>query len=70
MRIVLSVLGGVALGFTAAHFINKTEKGREFFARVNGVIDGFTEAVKDGYDARTQELIDAIDRGEADARRR
>lgn len=62
MRSVLLILGGVALGFAAAHLVNSTERGREFFAGVNARIDAVTQAVRDGYDQRTSELITAIER--------
>lgn len=57
------VVVGVGLGFVAAHLINSTERGRAFFADVNARLDGFTGAVRDGYDARTRELVHAIDQG-------
>lgn len=72
MRALLFVGGlaaGVAAGFVAAHLINSTEGGRRFFADVNERIDGFTGAVRDGYDARTQQLVAAIERGDHDAHR-
>lgn len=62
MRTVLLIVGGIAIGFAAAHLVNKTERGRAFFDDVNGRVDAFTGAVRDGYDARTSELVAAIDR--------
>ena len=66
MRTFALIAGGVALGtavgFVAAHLVNSTERGRAFFASVNARLDHFTEAVRDGYDARTTELLAAIDR--------
>lgn len=62
MKSVLLIVGGVAVGFVAAHLINSTESGRAFFGRINDRVDAFTGAVRDGYDARTTELISAIDK--------
>ncbi|GGA57492.1 hypothetical protein GCM10011490_04090 [Pseudoclavibacter endophyticus] len=62
MKSALFLIGGVALGFAAAHIINSTERGRAVFGRVNERVDEFVGAVKDGYNARTDELLDAIDR--------
>jgi len=61
MRNVLLIVAGVAAGFALAHLVNSTEPGRRFFAQVNERVDSFGEAVRDGYRARTETLIDAID---------
>jgi hypothetical protein len=47
---------GVVAGFAAAHQINKTEPGREFFAAVNAKARAFGEAIADGYHERDAEL--------------
>lgn len=61
MRTALLIVTGVAIGFVAAHLVNSTESGRAFFGRVNERVDAFGEAVRDGYRARTEELVAAID---------
>ena len=44
------------LGFFAAHQINQTEAGREFFADVNAKTRDFTDALVTGYKQREAEL--------------
>lgn len=61
-RTILAVTGGVAAGFVLAHLVNSTAAGRSFFEGVNGRLDAFGEAVREGYEARTQQLREAIDR--------
>jgi hypothetical protein len=53
---------GVAAGFAAAHQINRTEPGREFFAGVNAKAKAFGEAIAEGYHERDAELRAAADR--------
>ncbi|KAB1657864.1 hypothetical protein F8O01_07940 [Pseudoclavibacter chungangensis] len=62
VRGTLLVIGGVAAGFALAHLVNSTERGGAAFADLNAKIDAFREAVRDGYDARTQELLAAVER--------
>lgn len=61
MKHVLSIAGGVVLGFAAAHLVNATPRGRAFFESVNERLAGFREAVGEGYEARTEQLMRAID---------
>ncbi|MEY4102338.1 MAG: hypothetical protein RIR88_472 [Actinomycetota bacterium] len=56
MKQLFWVIVGVALGFFAAHKINQTEQGREFFARVDSKTRDITDAVVEGYKAREAEL--------------
>ncbi|GAB3294108.1 MULTISPECIES: Na+ dependent nucleoside transporter N-terminal domain-containing protein [Pseudoclavibacter] len=60
MRTALSIIGGIAAGFALAHLVNSTPAGRRFFSGVNERVDEFTEAVAEGYRARTQDLTAAI----------
>ena len=43
------LLGGVALGFVAAHFVNSTTSGRRFFDRLNRGMSEFGRAFAAGY---------------------
>jgi hypothetical protein len=56
MKQLFWVIVGVALGFVAAHKINQTEQGREFFATVDAKTRDLTDAVVEGYKAREAEL--------------
>jgi hypothetical protein len=47
---------GVAIGIFAARRLEETEKGKTFFDSVDARGREFTEAVKDGYQARDREL--------------
>lgn len=57
------VVGGIAIGFVAAHFVNSTEQGRQFFVRVSSRVDEVKDAVKQGYEARTEAIRAAIENG-------
>lgn len=56
MKSILWFAAGVAAGFVAAHQINKTEPGREFFAGVNAKARAFGQAIAEGYHERDAEL--------------
>lgn len=49
MRKLMWLLSGVALGFVAAHFVNRTPEGRRFFDRLNRGVDEFGRAFAAGY---------------------
>lgn len=61
IRSAALVGGGIVAGFTLAHFINSTEKGREFFGQVNERLDEVKGAVQQGYRARTDAIYAALD---------
>lgn len=56
MKKLLFLAVGVAIGVLAARRIEETEKGKAFFDNVDARGREFTEAVKDGYQARDREL--------------
>lgn len=60
------VAGGIVAGFALAHFANRTERGREVFAQINSFVDDFTDAVAQGYEARTEAIYAAIATNETD----
>jgi hypothetical protein len=64
VRSVALVVGGVAAGFALAHFMNSTPRGRAAFAAVNEFTADFTEAVKQGYEARTEAIYATIEANE------
>ncbi|MDJ1371053.1 hypothetical protein [Gulosibacter molinativorax] len=64
LRSAALVGGGIVAGFTLAHFVNSTEKGREFFGQVNARIDDVKEAVQQGYRARTEAIYAAIEKNQ------
>lgn len=49
MRALKWLLGGVVLGFVAAHFVNQNPEGRRFFERVNRGVEEFGRAFAAGY---------------------
>lgn len=49
MRRLKWLLGGVVLGFVAAHFVNQSPEGRRFFERVNQGAREFNDALQEGY---------------------
>lgn len=61
IRSVALVGGGIVAGFTIAHFVNSTEKGREFFGQVNERLDDVKAAVEQGYRARTEAIYAALE---------
>jgi hypothetical protein len=44
-----AALLGVIAGFALAHVVNRTPKGREFFARVVATVHSFTRGFKSAY---------------------
>lgn len=44
-----TALLGVIAGFALAHFANRTDEGRLFFARARMTIDSFTEGFSDTF---------------------
>ncbi|BDZ63088.1 hypothetical protein [Agromyces mangrovi Wang et al. 2018] len=61
MKSILWFTVGVAAGFVAAHQVNKTQQGQEFFATVDARAKEFGKAVADGYHARESELRAMVD---------
>ncbi|MBX3093267.1 MAG: hypothetical protein KF680_01805 [Cryobacterium sp.] len=51
---------GVIGGFVAAHQLNKTPQGRQFFSDVDSKAREFGSAVVEGYKAREAELRAAV----------
>ena len=47
---------GVAAGFVAAHQVNQTAQGREFFSSVDAKARAFGKAIAEGYHERDAEL--------------
>jgi hypothetical protein len=47
---------GVAAGFVAAHQLNQTQQGREFFSSVDAKARAFGKAIAEGYHERDAEL--------------
>jgi len=60
MKSFLWLLIGVAIGFTVAHQVNETKKGREFFTNLDQKARDFGEAISDGYREREAEIRSAI----------
>ena len=56
MKKLLFLAIGVVIGVFAARRIEETEKGKAFLDNVDARGREFTEAVKDGYQARDREL--------------
>ena len=56
MKKLLFLAIGVVIGVFAARRIEETEKGKAFFDDVDSRSREFTNAVKDGYQARDREL--------------
>ncbi|GAA1611090.1 hypothetical protein [Leucobacter chromiireducens] len=55
MRKLMLLLGGVVLGFVAAHFVNQSPEGRRFFDRVNRGMSEFSRAFASGYESEADE---------------
>ncbi len=56
MKSALLLLGGVVLGFAAAHAVNRTPAGSQFLAGVDTRIEGFREAAVEGFRQRNAEV--------------
>lgn len=61
MRNLLWLVAGIGAGFVVAHEINKTQRGKEFFADLDLKLREFSETVADAYKEREAELRDKID---------
>ncbi|WP_353810050.1 ATPase [Agromyces sp. SYSU T00194] len=68
MKNILWFTVGVAAGFVAAHQVNKTQQGQQFFATVDARAKEFGKAVADGYHAREAELRAMVDEVVASAK--
>ncbi|WP_188742386.1 hypothetical protein [Agromyces bauzanensis] len=62
MKSMLWFAVGVATGFVAAHQLNQTKQGREFFSSIDAKARAFGKAIAEGYHERDAEL-----RAEGDA---
>ena len=60
MKKFVWLLVGVAVGFVAAHEVNQTKQGKQFFSDLDLKAREFGEAISDGYRQREAELRDAI----------
>ena len=58
---LLVLVMGIAVGFVVAHKVNKTQRGREFFADVDARMREFTDTVAEAYREREAELRSTID---------
>lgn len=56
MKKLLFLAVGVVVGVLAARKLEETEKGKRFFDTVDSRAREFSDAVKDGYQARDREL--------------
>ncbi|SEC22100.1 hypothetical protein SAMN04489806_2894 [Paramicrobacterium humi] len=61
MKNLLVLVTGIAVGFVVAHKVNKTQRGREFFAEVDARMREFTDTVAEAYREREAELRSTID---------
>jgi hypothetical protein len=61
MKNLLWLVAGIGAGFVVAHEINKTQRGKEFFADLDLKLREFSETVADAYKEREAELRDKID---------
>jgi hypothetical protein len=60
MKNLVLLVVGVGIGFVAAHQINKTPRGKRFFAGVDSRAKEFSSAVVEGYKTREAELRSAV----------
>jgi hypothetical protein len=60
MRGLLLLVVGIGVGFVAAHQVNKTPQGRQFFEDVDAKAREFGSSVVDGYKQREAELRAAV----------
>lgn len=56
MKSMLWFALGVATGFIAAHQLNQTKQGREFFSSIDAKARAFGTAIAEGYHERDAEL--------------
>ena len=56
MKSALLLLGGVVIGFVAAHAVNSTPEGKRFFDGVNTRMDDFRDAAVEGFRTRNAEV--------------
>lgn len=61
MKNVFWLVAGIGAGFVVAHQINKTHKGKQFFAELDARIKEFTDTVGDAYKEREAQLRDTVD---------
>jgi len=60
MKGLLLLVVGIGVGFIAAHQVNKTPQGRQFFEDVDAKAREFGSSVVDGYKQREAELRAAV----------
>jgi hypothetical protein len=60
MKGLLLLVVGIGVGFIAAHQVNKTPQGRQFFEDVDTKAREFGASVVDGYKQREAELRAAV----------
>lgn len=60
MKGLLLLVVGIGVGFIAAHQVNKTPQGRQFFEDVDTKAREFGSSVVDGYKQREAELRAAV----------
>ena len=58
MKYLVVLATGIGLGFVAAHLVNQTPGGRDFFTGLDSRLKQFQVAVADGYRSREAELRD------------
>jgi hypothetical protein len=58
MKYVAWLLAGVGLGFIVAHQVSRTPAGKAFLDNVDATTRDVTNAIRDGFAERTQELRD------------
>ncbi|UCR89577.1 hypothetical protein [Mycetocola spongiae] len=56
MKNLFFLIVGIAGGFIVAHEINKTTRGKRFFAELDGRMREFGDTVADAYKEREAEL--------------
>ena len=56
MKSIVWFAVGVAVGFVAAHQVNQTTQGREFFSSIDAKARAFGKAIAEGYHERDAEL--------------
>jgi hypothetical protein len=75
MKSALLLAVGVLLGFAAAHAVNRTPQGKQFFEGVDARLEEYRAAAVDGFRARNAEVralaaeadAAAADRGSVDS---